>query len=162
MTRLIEKLINGLAKMGLVGIEGADENLRDSEEYIRKVIKKKGADKFKYASNYLKSDSEFILSLIEKCPEIIQYCRSEIFVRYMKDCFMVEEEPVDILVFADLCYQKNDSILYYFPNDIVSKYLEMLENGETIKGVYKGETYEHKLSVQEKDLFWLSAFHTQF
>ena len=159
MLRLIEKLINRLAKIGLVGIEGANEELRDSEQYIRKVSQKKGADKFQYASKYIRSDAEFILSMVKDYPEILEHCNSEIYDRYMKDCFMVEEELLDMLIFADLCYQKNDYTLYYFPDDIVCKYLKMLENGETIKGFYNGKPYEHKLSVEEKDLFWLSMCH---
>ena len=96
MLRLIEKLINRLAKIGLVGIEGADEELRDSEQYIRKVIQKKGADKFQYASKYIRSDAEFILSMVKDYPEILEHCNSEIYDRYMKDCFMVEEELLDM------------------------------------------------------------------
>lgn len=162
MTRLLEKLINKLAKISFVGIEGADVDLRDNEQYVRKVIQKKGASKFKFASSYLKSDAEFILSLVENYPDILEDVEDEIVDRYLVDCFMIEEEPVDMLVFMDMCYQKNDFALYFFSNDLVLKYLDMLEKGETVKGSYHGSKYEHKLSIEEKDYFWIEVYNPRF
>lgn len=151
MTRLIEKIINKLAKIGLVGIEGADEELRDNEQYIRKVIRKKGADKFKYASKYIRSDAEFILSMVEEYPEILEHCNSEIYDRYMKDCFMVEEKQMDMIVFADLCYSKNEFSIAYLPYELVEKYISCKKDGVIIKSFYQGKPYEKKLEMTDTD-----------
>lgn len=151
MARLIEKLMHRLAKIGLVGIEGAGEDLRDSEQYVRKVIQKKGSSKFKYASKYLRSDAEFILSLVQEYPEILEDCEETIYDRYIKDCFMIEEEPVDMMVFVDLCYSKNDLSLLYFPDEIIDKYISWKKDGITIKSFYHGQIYMKELELTEND-----------
>ena len=162
MTRLLEKLFNKLSKIGLAGIECADDNLRSNEDYVRKVIKNKGVHKFYYASDFLKSDAEFILSMVEEFPGILEFCDNKIYDRYMPDCFMMEEIEMDPIIFLDMCYIKNDDCLYYFPDDLVINYLNMIKNGEVIKGCYQGKEYEHKLEIQEGDNLWFMVYEGNF
>ncbi len=162
MTRLLEKLLNRLSKIGAVGIENTDDNLRDNEDYVRKVIKKKGAQKFEYASNYLRSDAGFILSLVEEYPDVLEFCKNDIYDRYVKDCFLVEEELMDKLVFVDLCYQKNNDTVLYFSEDIAQQYLKMVQNGEVVRGIYQGKEYEHQLISKEDDLYYYSIYQANF
>lgn len=136
-----------MAKIGLKSMRNANEDLRDSEEFVKSCINAKGVKEFKLASDRLKSDAEFILTIVKNHPEILQYCAKDIYDRYVDVSFIVvEDQLVDEMIFAIKCLNENIESFKYLPRSIAYKYYRASKNGETVVGNYHGKQESYTLN----------------
>ena len=159
--RLIEKIVSKFAKMGWVSLENVGENLSGNETFVRDVIQRKGAKQFKYAGEDLRSDAKFILSMVEEFPDILEYSAEEIYDVYLveDDPFRIEMDLVDPMVFATMCYKKNELSFSFFNDVVAFELYEAIKEGKTIKGTFQGEPFEYKFTYDVSELAWLEMLN---
>ena len=122
---------------------------KESEKsYVFNKVETDGVEAFKNAGTRLKSDAKFVLDLVSMCPECLEECDNVLFDRY-DDNGVEVEQPVDEMLFAAMCCEKNAQAFKYLKQDISKKYLSAVQNGEVIKGSFQGQDCEIQLEADE-------------
>ncbi len=128
----------------------------EMDNILLKNIEKKGLEEFKNASPRIKSDAKFVVKLVKTYPECLEECSDIIFDRY-KDGEEIIEHPVDEMLFAIKCCNNNVNCFKYLNSKIAKRYIEAIENSETIKGTFQGEDCEINLTA-DKDYIELLKY----
>jgi len=135
---LLDKLSVTLARIGCAGLRNASEEHKDNLAYVKAVVKSQGARSFQFASDYIKSDVESLLEMVDVNPEILNHTAEIIYDRYVKDMEIVEEE-VDYNLFALKCLQISVDALVYFEDEIRDRVINILKNENKYEGNLLGK-----------------------
>ena len=128
---MLKKLFAKLRKEE-VKLEKANDAQKDIELYVARCISKYGAQELANASDRIKSDAKFILDLVKVYPDCLVACAPVLFDRYEVDGEKVEV-PVNEMLFAALCCERNSECFKYIKSNVAKEYLKAVENGEMIE-----------------------------
>lgn len=120
----------------------------NEETLVARNVAKEGVGAFKCAGTKLKSDAKFILELVKEHPECLSVCEKVLFDRYTTGEREVEN-PVDEMLFASMCCEKNVQAFKYLRKDVATRYLSAVEKGELIKGSFQGKDCEIQLNADK-------------
>ena len=135
---LLNKLSVAMARAGLSGLRNASEKHKDNLNYVKAVVKGQGPRSFQFASDWIRSDAQSLLEMVEINPEILNHAKDKIFDRYVKDKGIVEEE-VDYNLFALKCLDVDASCMAYFSEDLQNKIIKILNEQEKYEGKFSGK-----------------------
>ena len=146
---LLNKIRLSLAKSGAIKLEKHTNTYGFDEDFVESCIEGKGAEQFKYASDWLREDADFILKLVNKYPEVVQYCSDVVFDRFNDENGVLREEKVDKFFFLAMCCEKNLRVYKYVDKNFALDYMQAVKEGRTISGTYQGK--EHSIVLENSE-----------
>ena len=110
-------------------LEFLSKEQQDNANIVREHIEALGEQEFKFASANLRSDAEYILSLVEKFPKVLKYVGKI----YERNCLTgkleKENEVTSNVFFAAECFWRNKETFKYINDDLAVQYYEMVKEG---------------------------------
>ncbi len=119
------------------------------EKFVEAALLGNGCEEFKYASDWLKSDAEFILKMLGKYPGILEHAASVIIDRYKDESGILREKEMDGFLFAAMCCSRNVESYKYLTQKDAERYLECVKESKSVVGEYHGEEKEVSLAYTE-------------
>ena len=160
MDSLIHKLKCKIVRIKLKKQE-KEKKLNDDFKYVKAQIKKHGAQKFQYASSYIRGDAEYILELVKDYPDVLEYADENIIDRYVsEDGFYIEEEPVDELSFVIKCLEINPLSYFSLEDKYIKQYEQAIKEEKIIKCKLHGKEFDHEVKISENDLILMQEMLT--
>lgn len=136
---LFEKIKLNMARNGKISLKDCDVKYGFDENFVEACIQGRGVEEFQYASEWLRTDANFILKMIEKYPEIIEHCSEEIYDRYNDEKGLLIEKEMDKFFFQVLCCKKNLKVYRFLDNESAKRYMEAVKEEKVVSGEYHGE-----------------------
>ena len=143
--RLFDKIILCLAESGRISLKDLGEKYNEDEEFVEACMNSRGVQEFQYASEWLKSDADFILKWVSKKPEILEYCADIVYDRYLDNLTVYQEKEIKTFWFALMCCRAHTGAYKYIDDESAKMYYDAVKGGKTYKGEYHGETEIIKL-----------------
>ena len=148
---LFDKIRLSLIKRGVLSLSKLDSDCCDDEEFVEEAIKAKGIQEFQHAGSWLRSDAEYILKLVEKYPQVVQYCDKIVYDRYIKDQVWIEEIELDKVFFAALCCEKNITSFKYLDEASARGYMELVKSKGKIVDSFHGKEKVVDFANEDED-----------
>ena len=155
MTNLFKNL---LARYGRISLSKLDDEKCDDLEIVSRCVKNFGPGQFMYASDWLKSDADSILRLIEIEPAIINYCADVVYDRYVDQDFVVKEEEVDAIAFASKCVHASEYAFSCLPIKYAKPYYKAFLKKDPVTACFHGKPYEIDFNKNKYEVEFCAIF----
>ena len=149
-----EKLSFKMAKTGMLSARNASKKLQDDAAFIRVCVLTRGGEEIGFASDRLKSDADFILGLVKKSPDVLDFCSDVVYDRYETEDGLVEKE-VDSMDFISLCCCVDEDLILYFSEDLIGKYYEYIQTQEQLSCDFHGKKVPIDIQLIRYELQWI-------
>lgn len=150
---LLNKLSVGMARIGCAGLRNASKQNKDNLDYVKAVVYAQGARSFQFASDFVRSDANDLIEMVEIDPEILNYKSDIVYDRYIDSIILVEDEVVDPIVFALKCVLKDNISLYYLDKDIQDKVISLIQSNKIYQSTFNGKPFTFKAENFSKELY---------
>ncbi len=146
---LLEQIRLNKARNGKISLKDCAVRDTFNEKFVEACIQGNGAEEFEYASEWLRTDADFILRMIKDYPEVIRYIDDIVIDRYKNEIGILAEKEMDKFFFLTLCCKKNLRVFRYLDDENATRYMNAVKREEIIKGEYRGEKQEIALQYDD-------------